>query len=94
MSFGAFVDEADRRVLDVLDREDLDRPGHPLLDRAEAVFAILEHEAMHQETLLYMWHRLPFEQKRKPAGYAPRVDGPMPPREWMAVPGWTRDARR
>jgi gamma-glutamyl hercynylcysteine S-oxide synthase len=74
-------------VLDVLDREDLDRPGHPLLDRSEAVFAILEHEAMHQETLLYMWHRLPFEQKRKPAGYVPRVDGPMPPREWVAVPG-------
>jgi gamma-glutamyl hercynylcysteine S-oxide synthase len=82
-----FLDEADGRVLDVLDREDLDRPGHPLLDRSEAVFAILEHEAMHQETLLYMWHRLPFEQKRKPAGYMPRVDGPMPPREWVAVPG-------
>ena len=45
------------------------RPGHPLLDRAEAVFTILEHEAMHQETLLYMWHRLPFDQKRRPAGY-------------------------
>ena len=34
-------------------------------------FAILEHEAMHQETLLYMWHRLPFDQKRQPAGYRP-----------------------
>jgi gamma-glutamyl hercynylcysteine S-oxide synthase len=82
-----FVAEADRRVLDALGGEDLDRPGHRLLDRSEAVFAILEHEAMHQETLLYMWHRLPFEQKRKPAGYRPRVDGPMPPREWVAVPG-------
>ena len=50
------------RVLDALAREDLDRPGHPLLDRAEAVFTILEHEAMHQETLLYMWHRLPFDE--------------------------------
>ena len=28
---------------------------------------ILEHEAMHQETLLYMWHRLPF-RREAPAG--------------------------
>jgi gamma-glutamyl hercynylcysteine S-oxide synthase len=82
----AFADEADRRVLDALAGEDLDRPGHPLLDRSEVVFAILEHEAMHQETLLYMWHRLPFEQKRKPAGYVPRASGPIPPRDWTAVP--------
>jgi len=52
--------------------------GHPLLDRAEAVFTILEHEAMHQETLLYMWHRLPFDRKRRPADYRPRVDGAVP----------------
>lgn len=83
----AFVEEADRRVLDALEREELDRPGHPLLDRSEAVFAILEHEAMHQETLLYMWHRLPFTQKRKPEHYAPRVDAPVAPRNWIAVAG-------
>src|SRR5258706_480379 len=53
---------------------------------AEAVFTILEHEVMHQETLLYMWHRLPFEQKRKPAGYQPRVEGAPPPREWVQIP--------
>jgi ergothioneine biosynthesis protein EgtB len=35
---------------------------------AEALYTALEHEAMHQETLLYMWHRLPYDQKRKPAG--------------------------
>src|SRR6476661_6634419 len=67
----AFAAEADRRVLDALCRADQERPGHPLLDRAEAVFTILEHEAMHHETLLYMWHRLPFEDKRRPdAGMA------------------------
>src|ERR1041384_3691324 len=82
----AFGDEADRRVLDVLEHEELDRPGHPLLDRGEAAFAILEHEAMHQETLLYMWHRLPFDRKRKPAGYRPRVEGRVPSAEWIAVP--------
>ena len=83
----AFVEEADRRVIEVLEREDLDRPGHPLLDRSEAVFAILEHEAMHQETLLYMWHRLAFDQKRKPAAYVPRAEGRVPSQEWIDVPG-------
>src|SRR5206468_1250497 len=83
----AFAEEADRRVLDALTRADLDRPGDPLLDGAEAVFTILEHEAMHQETLLYMWQRLPFEQKARPGGYAPRTTGALPSREWIDVPG-------
>jgi ergothioneine biosynthesis protein EgtB len=81
-----FAAEADARVLDALAREDLDRPGHPLLDRSEAVFSILEHEAMHQETLLYMWHRLALDEKRRPDGYAPAVDGREPAQEWIDVP--------
>ncbi len=82
-----FADEADRQVLHALMRADVDRPGHPLLDRAEAVCAIIEHEVMHQETLLYMWHRLPFAQKRKPSGYQPRAGGSPPAHEWVAIPG-------
>jgi len=82
----AFADEVDRRVLDALEHADLDRPGHPLLDRAEAVYAILEHEAMHQETLLYMWHRLPFEQKTAQRGYAPHTEGSVVAQEWIQVP--------
>lgn len=82
----AFAAEADRRVLDVLEHSDLDRPGDPLLDRSEAVFAILEHEAMHQETLLYMWHRLAFEKKRRPAGYLPRVGERVPTNQWIEIP--------
>lgn len=82
----AFADEADRRVIHAIEHADIDQPGHPLLDRAEAVMAILEHEAMHQETLLYMWHRLPFEQKRRPEGYVPVVDGQIPAQEWIHVP--------
>jgi len=82
----AFAAEADRQVLDALTRADIDRPGDPLLDRAEAAFAILEHEAMHQETLLYMWHRLPLERKRRPAGYEALVDLPAPREEWIEVP--------
>src|SRR3954454_18762500 len=82
----AFAEEADRQVIDALDREELDRPGDPLLDGAEAVFTILEHEAMHQETLLYMWHRLPLDQKRAPDGYRPRTAGNAPRQEWISIP--------
>ena len=81
-----FAAEADRRVRDALMSADLDRPGDPLLDRSEAVFTILEHEAMHQETLLYMWHRLPREQKRRPPAYRPRLEGVVPAQEWIDVP--------
>ena len=82
----AFVAEADSRVVNALAHDDLERPGDPLLDRADSVFTILEHEAMHQETLLYMWHRLPFEQKRRPASYVPRTEGRVPAEEWRDVP--------
>ena len=68
----------DRRVVAALERGDIERPGHPLLDRGEAVFTILEHEAMHQETLHYLWHRLPLECKRKPEGYVPVTGGASP----------------
>jgi iron(II)-dependent oxidoreductase len=84
-----FTDEADRRVMEALARTDLDRPGDPLLDRAEAAFAILEHEAMHQETLLYMWHRLPLDWKRQPEGYAPRTAGEIPAQQWIEVAAGT-----
>lgn len=81
-----FAAEADRLVLDALAHGDIDLPGHPLLDRAEAAFSILEHEAMHQETLLYMWHRLPLDQKRRPAGYRPAITGAVPEQGWVQVP--------
>jgi ergothioneine biosynthesis protein EgtB len=82
-----FAAEADRQVIDAIAHADVEQPGHPLLDRAEAVFAILEHEAMHQETLLYMWHRLPLQQKRSPPGCRPRVSGSPPSHEWIEIPG-------
>jgi formylglycine-generating enzyme required for sulfatase activity len=41
----------------------------------EAAIAILEHEQMHQETLLYMLHEMPYEKKiaRKPLSDAPAI---------------------
>ncbi len=83
----AFGDVADRQIVDALQNAELERAGHPLLDRAEAVFSILEHEAMHQETLLYMWQRLPFAQKTRPADYEMRTTGVTPSLKWIAIPG-------
>src|SRR5207249_11804763 len=73
------------QVLEALAEAEIVRPGHPLLDRGNAAFAILEHEAMHQETLLYMWHRLPFEQKRRPSDYRPCVSDDEPRAERIQV---------
>ena len=75
-----FAAEADARVTHALNTVD-DADG------ADAAFTILEHEAMHHETMLYMWHQVPFDQKRRPAGYAPRVDTRVPSEEWVDVPG-------
>ncbi|HEY9686963.1 MAG TPA: SUMF1/EgtB/PvdO family nonheme iron enzyme [Coleofasciculaceae cyanobacterium] len=41
--------------------------AHPLLQRGQILFLILEHELMHQETLLYIFHQLPPHQKRPPS---------------------------
>jgi len=82
----AFAADADRKIEDVLATGELDRPGHPLLDQAEAAFCIIEHEALHHETLLYMWHRLPFALKQRPPGYYPLTEGASPSAEWITVP--------
>lgn len=82
----AFVDEADRRVLDALLTAPIEQSGHPLLDRGQAVYAILEHEEMHQETLLYMWHQLPYDQKRPPSDVQVNAGGRPPQTETIAVP--------
>lgn len=81
-----FAEEADRQVMDALANGDIVQPGHPLLDAAEAAYSILEHEVMHQETLLYMWHRLPYALKRPPDGYRPSVEGARPVQAWVDVP--------
>ena len=65
----AYAAAADARIEDAIRAADLERDDHPLLRRAQALWTILEHEEMHQETLAYMWHQLPYETKRAPEGY-------------------------
>jgi len=87
----AYVDAADRLLRDALLTETLVRDDVPVLRRGEAVFTVLEHEAMHQETLLYMWHRLPYALKAgaAPAGYSPWVSGRPPERTAVRVAAGT-----
>ena len=73
-----YAAEADRLIADALQHADIEREGHPLLHRGQAVFAVIEHEELHQETLAYMWRRLPAALKRRPAA-DDGVDGAEPP---------------
>src|SRR4029077_10429896 len=55
----------------------------------EAAYTILEHEQMHHETLLYIYHRVPFEHKRRPANGAAPPDGAPPPHAVVRVAAGT-----
>ncbi len=81
-----FANACDAFVLDALANAPLNQPGHPLLDEAQAVYAILEHEAMHQETMLYMWHQLSYEHKQRPAAYVVDVTGRAPQHDRVRIP--------
>jgi len=59
----AFAAKCDALVEEALRDGVLVNDDVPQLRDAEAVFTILEHELMHQETLLYMLHALPDAQK-------------------------------
>ena len=48
--------------------------------RAGRLHTILEHEPMHQETLRYIRHRLPYDLKIRPEDLRPPVIGGEPPR--------------
>jgi iron(II)-dependent oxidoreductase len=75
----AYVRAADSAVEAALVYVARDAPSSPLLERNEAVFAILEHERMHHETLLYMLREVPAARKRPPAGFPPPEIGGAPP---------------
>jgi iron(II)-dependent oxidoreductase len=62
-----FGEACDAALIDDIAHATLDDPSNPLLVGAEALFNILEHEVMHQETLSYIINRLPLDAKRGPA---------------------------
>lgn len=68
-----FAAEVDAAFVRALETAPLDAPR-----AREGLYTALEHEAMHQETLLYMWRQLPYAMKRR-AGASPR-SAPRPER--------------
>jgi formylglycine-generating enzyme required for sulfatase activity len=59
----AFAAACDALVEETFRTATLEDDTVPQLRDGEAVLTILEHELMHQETLLYMLHELPYEMK-------------------------------
>jgi formylglycine-generating enzyme required for sulfatase activity len=55
----------------------------------QAAYTILEHEQMHHETLLYIYHRVPYAQKKQPWGLFAASDGDAPRNERIAIPAGT-----
>ncbi len=53
------------QLFQCLESINLEQVAHPLLQRGEIFFLLLEHELMHQETLLYMLHQLPHSLKQR-----------------------------
>ena len=96
----SFADRADAAILEALEQlpADVTTLRHDARDVSivEGLFTALEHEAMHQETLLYMWRRLPYGDKRKPDRVRYEIGGSPPAYETIAIPSGraTLGARR
>jgi len=67
---------ADARIESALREATIEDSSVPELRGAEAAIAILEHEPMHQETLLYMFHEMAYEKKNARRPFAPAGRGP------------------
>ncbi|HUP64751.1 MAG TPA: SUMF1/EgtB/PvdO family nonheme iron enzyme [Thermoanaerobaculia bacterium] len=62
----AYGAATDRRIEALILEADLERDDRPAMAGGEALWTILEHEPMHHETLLYMFHALDPARKRMP----------------------------
>lgn len=60
---GAYRDTAEAAIVRALSSEVIEDDNVPQLRGAEAALAIVEHEFMHQETLLYMFHNMSYDKK-------------------------------
>jgi hypothetical protein len=59
----AYGRDADDLILRAMCDGPIDDGAEPQTRNAEAAFTIIEHEQMHQETLLYLFHQLPYDRK-------------------------------
>jgi ergothioneine biosynthesis protein EgtB len=84
----AYADAADSAIEEAIESAPLDVEGHPTLHRAQALWTILEHEEMHQETLAYMWHEVAYEKKHAPDSRLPTSDSQHPIGTGMGGDSW------
>jgi iron(II)-dependent oxidoreductase len=95
----AYGARADALIEDALHNARIEDDDVPPLRGGEAAIGILEHEQMHQETLLYMFHELPYEQKvarapltlSPPRAQTPRLSDTVRIPAGRATLGATRD---
>lgn len=80
MDVRAYVTAADEQIVEAIEHADLGPKAF------QALFTILEHDAMHHETLLYMWHQLSAGLKKPPSGYFARTEGRRPAPEVIRIP--------
>ena len=80
-TFGRACDE---RILRALATSRLVDPQNPRLQRGQSVYTILEHEAMHHETLMYIVHQLDPGLKGRIA--QEHHDRPAPRNELRCIP--------
>ena len=82
-----FARAADQAVIHALEHAPFEvPPDEPSRLSVQGLFTALEHEAMHQETLLYMWRRLPYDSKLKPPGLRYETGAEPPPHALVQVP--------
>ena len=83
-----YAAQADDAILTALESETIEGDANAVLHRGQGVFTMLEHEVMHQETLLYMWHRFGVEKKTRPSGSSAMGPGPATPpnRSMITIP--------
>jgi gamma-glutamyl hercynylcysteine S-oxide synthase len=82
-----FSAQCDARVERALGSGPIDDSNVPRLVRAQAAYTMLEHEAMHQETTLYIVHQLAFDRKRRLT--ARHEDRALRPPSMISVPAGT-----
>ncbi len=94
----AYGAEADSIIERALLEDDIDCDDVPPLRGGEAALAILEHEQMHQETLLYMFHNMPLREEATASGVQREASrrNPMAPSATSSSPSrveWRRSVR-
>ncbi|MCY4076368.1 MAG: SUMF1/EgtB/PvdO family nonheme iron enzyme [Acidobacteria bacterium] len=71
--YGRRVDAA---VLDALESAPVVGDANPVQRRGQGMHTMMEHELLHQETLLYMWHRFDVARKTRPGPAPVPIPGP------------------